>query len=131
MRSEFEKVFKDAYDYWIDDANTHRYEGAKGLADQVWQHQQSKVDELQKQIDFLNAQLGIQIDRCKAFGQELTSSRNYGDDLQKRVDAAERLLNIYKGCLYDLAVDDFKATNSAVALSALSELEQALKGGEA
>ncbi|WP_336016961.1 hypothetical protein [Acinetobacter pittii] len=47
----FEEVFKDAYDYWIDDANIHRYEGAKGLADQVWQHQQAKVEELQKRVD--------------------------------------------------------------------------------
>ncbi|MHC3050918.1 hypothetical protein ACWPO4_17850 [Acinetobacter nosocomialis] len=29
----------------------HRYEGAKGLADQVWQHLQAKVVELQKRLD--------------------------------------------------------------------------------
>ncbi|MFV5310602.1 hypothetical protein, partial [Acinetobacter baumannii] len=46
----FEEVFKDAYDYWIDDADIHRYEGAKGLADQVWQHQQAKVEELQNYL---------------------------------------------------------------------------------
>ncbi|HCQ9572015.1 hypothetical protein [Acinetobacter baumannii] len=47
----FDEVFKEAYDHWIDDANIHRYEGAKGLADQVWQHQQAKVEELQKRVD--------------------------------------------------------------------------------
>jgi len=31
MRSEFDEVFKDAYDYWIDDADIHRYEGAAGF----------------------------------------------------------------------------------------------------
>lgn len=47
----FDEVFKEAYDHWIDDANIHRYEGAKGLADQVWQHLQAKVVELQKRLD--------------------------------------------------------------------------------
>ncbi|RYL19988.1 hypothetical protein [Acinetobacter baumannii] len=47
----FDEVFKEAYDYWIDDTNIHRYEGAKGLAEQVWQHQQAKVEELQKRVD--------------------------------------------------------------------------------
>lgn len=51
MRSEFQDVFKDAYDHWIDDACSHRYNASKSLALQVWQHQQSKVDELQKRVD--------------------------------------------------------------------------------
>lgn len=45
------------------------------------QHQQAKVEELQ-------TQLSLQRQRVKAFEEELTSSRNYGDELQKRVDAA-------------------------------------------
>lgn len=53
MRSEFQDVFKDAYDHWIDDACSHRYNASKSLALQVWQHQQSKVDELQKRVDDL------------------------------------------------------------------------------
>ncbi len=51
MRSEFQDVFKDAYDHWIDDACSHRYRTSKSLALQVWQHQQSKVDELQNRVD--------------------------------------------------------------------------------
>lgn len=51
------------------------------VADLVWQHQQAKVEELQ-------TQLSLQRQRVKAFEEELTSSRNYGDELQKRVDAA-------------------------------------------
>ena len=45
------------------------------------QSQQTKVEELQ-------TQLSLQRQRVKAFEEELTSSRNYGDELQKRVDAA-------------------------------------------
>ena len=45
------------------------------------QSQQAKVEELQ-------TQLSLQRQRVKAFEEELTSSRNYGDELQKRVDAA-------------------------------------------
>ena len=51
MRSEFQDVFKDAYDHWIDDACSQRYHASKSLALQVWNHQQSKVDELQKRVD--------------------------------------------------------------------------------
>lgn len=51
----------------------------------AFQHQQSKVEELQ-------IQLSLQRQRVKAFEEELTSSRNYGDELQKRVDKAIRLL---------------------------------------
>ncbi|MGQ1007176.1 hypothetical protein ACT408_03815 [Acinetobacter baumannii] len=50
-----------------------------------WQHQQAKVEELQ-------TQLSLQRQRVKAFEEELTNSRNYGDELQKRVDKAIRLL---------------------------------------
>ena len=59
MRSEFQDVFKDAYGHWIDDACSHRYHTSKSLALQVWQHQQSKVDELQKNINLLNKALDI------------------------------------------------------------------------
>ncbi|MFX8817683.1 hypothetical protein ABTM55_01900 [Acinetobacter baumannii] len=45
------------------------------------QSKQAKVEELQ-------TQLSLQRQRVKAFEEELTSSRNYGDELQKRVDAA-------------------------------------------
>lgn len=47
----------------------------------MFQEQQAKVEGLQ-------TQLSLQRQRVKAFEEELTSSRNYGDELQKRVDAA-------------------------------------------
>lgn len=49
------------------------------------QSQQAKVEELQ-------TQLSLQRQRVKAFEEELTSSRNYGDELQKRVDKALELM---------------------------------------
>lgn len=49
------------------------------------QSQQAKVEGLQ-------TQLSLQRQRVKAFEEELTSSRNYGDELQKRVDELDGLL---------------------------------------
>ena len=55
MRSEFEKWYRDKYQitkplYFFED--TQRYEdGFTQDAWEVWQHQQSKVDELQKRVD--------------------------------------------------------------------------------
>lgn len=54
-----------------------------------FQHQQAKVEELQ-------TQLSLQRQRVKAFEEELTSSRNYGDELQKRVDELEFQLKDWK-----------------------------------
>ena len=55
MRSEFEKWYRDKYQvtkqlYFFKD--TQQYEdGFAQDAWEVWQHQQSKVDELQKRVD--------------------------------------------------------------------------------
>lgn len=121
----FDEVFKEAYDHWIDDANIHRYEGAKGLADQVWQHQQAKVEELQ-------TQLSLQRQRVKAFEEELTSSRNYGDELQKRVDAATRkwiaVTSIATTCPNQLPDEFFQKLDELHDALCGYELEQALKG---
>lgn len=54
-----------------------------------FQHQQAKVEELQ-------TQLSLQRQRVKAFEEELISSRNYGDELQKRVDDLELQLANWK-----------------------------------
>lgn len=55
MKSEFEKWYRDKHQitkplYFFED--TQRYEdGFTQDAWEVWQHQQSKVDELQKRVD--------------------------------------------------------------------------------
>lgn len=74
------------------------------------QSQQAKVEELQ-------TQLSLQRQRVKAFEEELTSSRNYGDELQKRVDAALAVLTEYYTGSYDESPD------------LVVDIEQALKGG--
>ena len=48
---------------------------AIGLQWEAWQEQQSEIDQLK-------AQLSLQRDRNKALEAELTSSRNYGDQLK-------------------------------------------------
>ena len=87
-REEFEAYFKDHHAdsfYSVDVALEMRGDDyIDFLASDlwaIWQHQQAKVEELQ-------TQLSLQRQRVKAFEEELTSSRNYGDELQKRVDAA-------------------------------------------
>lgn len=114
MRSEFQDVFKEAYDHWIDDACSHRYNASKGLALQVWQHQQSKIDELQKQRDsFIKA---YEIDKS--------------DELQKRVDAVNGLIEDLNKCYQQDHQNKFEYwrgfADSAGILG--KRLERALKG---
>ncbi len=73
------------------------------------QSMQAKVEELQ-------TQLSLQRQRVKAFEEELASSRNYGDELQKRVDAALAVLTEYYTGSYDESPD------------LVVDIEQALKG---
>jgi hypothetical protein len=47
---KFEEVFNEAYEYWVDDSDPLVHEGAKGLADQIWQYQQAKVEQLKGQL---------------------------------------------------------------------------------
>lgn len=110
----FEEVFKDAYDYWIDDANIHRYEGAKGLADQVWQHQQAKVEELQVQLKGAEERAQLTLKYKDKYREER-------DKLQKRVDAAIEAINEH----YD---SDGMSGSYFMDLKEILEGEQALKG---
>ncbi|AGQ07134.1 hypothetical protein ABTQ09_18160 [Acinetobacter baumannii] len=83
------------------------------IAYMTWQHQQAKVEELQNQ-------LSLQRQRVKAFEEELTSSRNYGDKLQKRVGDLELFLKR----IHRYGLD---AYNVSTCMSIRDELEQALK----
>lgn len=93
--------------------NRHVWESTKNLAKAMYlageEAQQAKVEELQ-------TQLSLQRQRVKAFEEELTSSRNYGDELQKRVDAALAVLTEYYTGSYDESPD------------LVVDIEQALKG---
>lgn len=120
----FDEVFKEAYDHWIDDANIHRYEGAKGLADQVWQHQQVKVEELQLKLSEDNRILHNVID----------IERNKNEKLQKRVDAISEVLEELQEQADVIRKRGQKFRDSNFLASAdmmdicIKEIEQALKG---
>ncbi|HHP6708586.1 hypothetical protein D9Y31_16955 [Acinetobacter baumannii] len=102
---------------WYESQFGYRYSPdslrGKGWAiwQEAWQHQQAKVEELQ-------TQLSLQRQRVKAFEEELTSSRNYGDELQKRVDTALKLMQ------KPLIVGD----PAKYVCARFKEIEQALKG---
>lgn len=85
-----------------------------------WQHQQAKVEELQ-------TQLSLQRQRVKAFEEELTSSRNYGDELQKRVDAALKLIESWNEIAFDKTTHWTEGYEEGCYHCA-AQLEQALKG---
>lgn len=154
MRSEFQDVFKDAYDHWIDDACSHRYHASKSLALQVWQHQQSKVDELQKQLidqgqrfneqaqrvkdlEHKNGELqndvSIMLASHKRISVELLQQQDKiekfikeRDELQKRVDAVKKLIQDYKDEEKELELKEWE--QSTIYGRVAIELEQALKG---
>lgn len=130
MRSEFQDVFKDAYDHWIDDACYRRYYTSRNLALQVWQHQQSKVDELQRRNQMLNdnikeqgQKLVYQNEVIETQAEKLLGLRDENAELQKRVDAVKQLIQEYR----DPPTED-KTFFHALSIVA-DELEQVLKGG--
>lgn len=87
------------------------------------QSQQAKVEELQ-------TQLSLQRQRVKAFEEELTSSRNYGDELQKRVGAVKGLIEDLNKCYQQDHQNKFeywRGFSHSAGISA-KRLEQALKG---
>jgi hypothetical protein len=113
----FEEVFKDAYDFWIDDADIHRYEGAKGLADQVWQHQQAKVEGLQKQVTDLD-------NRATQYALDEMATAKLNGELQKRVESLRRKQEAAEKLIWKWA----ESTEHAhFALQCASELKEALE----
>lgn len=80
----------------------------------AWQHQQSKVDELQKQRDSF----------IKAYDIEM--GKNI--ELQKRVDAVKKLIQDYKDEEKELELKEWE--QSTIYGRITIELEQALKVGE-
>ncbi|MFW6476636.1 hypothetical protein ACOCHT_15975 [Acinetobacter baumannii] len=88
-REEFEKWFEETHDAII--TTQFKKEGERYLDRNVrrsfesWQHQQAKVDELQKQ---LSEYIFVAETLDEMYVKEVQKS----DDLQKRVDKAIRLL---------------------------------------
>ena len=122
MRSEFEKWYRDKYQvtkqlYFFED--TQRYEdGFAQDAWEVWQHQQSKVDELQSMF----------VEQARTASNQQAEI----DELQKRVDAVKWLAQT----LWEKSEEKHQQgkvweskTLGECADEILDVLEQALKGG--
>lgn len=136
MRSEFEKWFKTSRSYLIlKDANYYdldlfefnesyqRYvHSGVQIAFETWQHQQTKVDELQNNINLLNEALDIK----EQLNQKL---REHEDELQKMVDAASNLVESWNMTNFDRSTH-FNDGYEEGCFNCARELEQALKGGE-
>ncbi|MDC5477064.1 hypothetical protein OHW93_12100 [Acinetobacter baumannii] len=139
-----------------------RYEGTYLIDDVyrqnlVWQHQQAKVEELKatikgnhgriaelERLNRVKAQaildLHQEIKELKAshhgevIGHEvhLKKIKQERDEMQKRVDACQKLLNELKDAKAELVECDLYDKGVRCALySVIQDLEQALKGGEA
>lgn len=122
MRSEFQDVFKDAYDHWIDDACSQRYHASKSLALQVWNHQQSKVDELQAKLEQAYEDIetfATAHQRECEFKAQFAKEKN---ELQKRVDQQGLIIAKVMSIASDLQ-------KSWAMFEIGKKLEQALKGG--
>lgn len=100
----------------------------------VYQHQQSKMDELQKRVDRLNSDINVQKEQLNKLDRVIDGYAMEVDELQKRVDAAFRVLSQLN------ALDDeahkrwkreacmFSQSESNAYEHAVRLLEQALKG---
>ncbi|WP_368568157.1 hypothetical protein [Acinetobacter nosocomialis] len=126
-REEFEQYIRDQSGFTADfqvGPNGQYKSDLMHFMFATFQHQQAKVEELQ-------TQLSLQRQRVKAFEEELTNSRNYGDELQKRVDAALAKLDQRRNELWSKWKDraDMQDQGAANAFEeAYWILEQALKG---
>ena len=145
MKSEFEKWLgcvwlSDAE--WDESKNTYSDSRIHCMWS-AWQHQQSKVDELQRRNQMLNdsikeqgQKLVYQNEVIETQAEKLLCLRDEKAELQKRVDAAFRVLSQ----LNDLDDEAHKRWKREACMFSQGEsnayehsvrlLEQALKGGE-
>lgn len=120
------KYPKDFLIYFINSECFGDYE-SEIPAYETWNYQQAKVEELQ-------TQLSLQRQRVKAFEEELTSSRNYGDELQKRVEAAyDALMELKEKSealhhRWNILSDSVALAEAEMIDMCVKEIEQALKG---
>jgi polyhydroxyalkanoate synthesis regulator phasin len=131
MRSEFEKTLKQHRDSLIDElVQLGKHRQAQLVEWDIEQNesdyefyfnaglsaQQSKVDELQKQVTDLD-------NRATKYALDAMATAKLNAELQKRVDAVKTLIEEYR----DPPTED-KTFQHALSIVAY-ELEQALKGG--
>ncbi|MFX6505051.1 hypothetical protein ABTG29_10860 [Acinetobacter baumannii] len=110
---------------------------AMTVADLVWQHQQAKVEELQRRNQMLNdnikeqgQKLVYQNEVIETQAEKLLGLRDEKAELQKRVDAAKQLIEDLNKCYQQDHQNKFEYwrgfADSAGILG--KRLEQALKG---
>ena len=71
--SEFNEAFEEAYGFNVDDRCIHRYNGAKGLAKDIWDHQQKKIDQLKSGVQKLISDYYLRID---PFNEDVNVANN-------------------------------------------------------
>ncbi len=103
------KSFKE---YW----NEHGDVYAMEIAEDAWNYQQSKIDEL-------NCDINVQKEQLNKLDRVIDGYAIEVDELQKRVDAVKQLIEEYR----DPPTED-KTFQHALSIVAY-ELEQAIKGG--
>ena len=102
----------------------------------VYQHQQSKMDELQRRNQMLNdnikeqgQKLVYQNEVIETQAEKLLGLRDENAEMQKRVDAAQKLLEKWKTTGLN-GKSDYAVGGAHARQNCEDELEQALKGGE-
>ena len=128
MRSEFEKLFKSQRSYRSSDKEAF----IRGC-EAAFKHQQSKIDELQKEnaalvhvIKSRDIQLENEKHEYDKLMNKLVDSRMKNAELQKRVDAVKDLVIELKKL--DMENGSIEITSEFVE-EIICDLEQALKGG--
>lgn len=128
MRSEFNEAISEHNPLYKEGLSHDQfYKGAEW----AWQHQQSKVDELQKQNAWLSGVANRENKRANKLQEENVSTTvllgktiQEKNELQKRVDD---LTQVMEELLEEMKYPT--ATFEEVICSGVRELEQALKGG--
>lgn len=123
MKSEFDEAVSEHNPLYKEGLSHDQfYKGASW----AWQHQQSKVDELQKQL----------IDQGQRFNeqsQRVKDLEHKNVELQKRVDdviqKSKEFIQFSKNNA-DIFEDEYEAGKAYGAEAVIELLEQALKGGE-
>ena len=141
--SDFEEYIKNKYpeDYAVLSTMYSNQAMEELYPDQfeVWQEQQSKIDELQRRNQMLSnnikeqgQKLVYQNEVIETQAEKLLGLRDEKAELQKRVDAAQQLIEDLNECYQQDHQNKFEYwrgfADSAVTLR--KRLEQALKGGD-
>lgn len=137
-KEEFEKWFEETHDVII--TTQFKKEGERYLDRNVrrsfesWQHQQSKVEELQRRNQMLNdnikeqgQKLVYQNEVIETQAEKLLGLRDEKAELQKRVDAALKLIESWNEIAFDKTTHWTEGYEEGCYHCA-AQLEQALKG---